>query len=71
MKIQSLEVNMENFLSRESKMKHLIRSLEQEKASHQKTIERMRSSLPADATADVELTHIKPNGKLQYLCVIY
>ncbi|XP_012689477.2 TBC1 domain family member 4 isoform X2 [Clupea harengus] len=62
-KIQSLEVNMENFLSRESKMKHLIRSLEQEKASHQKTIERMRSSLPADATADVELTHIKPNGK--------
>ncbi|XP_062390197.1 TBC1 domain family member 4 isoform X3 [Sardina pilchardus] len=62
-KIQSLEVSMENFLSRESKMKHLIRSLEQEKASYQKTIERMRSTLPADASADVELTSIKPNGK--------
>ncbi|KAL2081311.1 hypothetical protein ACEWY4_023164 [Coilia grayii] len=62
-KIQSLEVNVETFLSRESKMKHLIRSLEQEKVSYQKTIERMRSSLPGEGSADVELTHIKPNGK--------
>ncbi|XP_048094959.1 TBC1 domain family member 4 isoform X4 [Alosa alosa] len=68
-KIQSLEVNMENFLSRESKMKHLIRSLEQEKASYQKTIERMRSTLPADASGDVELTNIKPNGKAKAAAV--
>lgn len=56
---------MENFLSRESKMKHTIRSLEQEKASYQKTIERMRLCLPADTLADVEMTQIKmgPNGK--------
>ncbi|XP_076021770.1 TBC1 domain family member 4 isoform X2 [Genypterus blacodes] len=64
-KIQTLETNMENFLSRESKMKHAIRSLEQEKAAYQKTIERMRLCLPADTQADVEMTQIKtgPNGK--------
>ncbi|KAF7668148.1 hypothetical protein LDENG_00030320 [Lucifuga dentata] len=64
-KIQTLETNVENFLSRESKMKHMIRSLEQEKAVYQKTIERMRSCLPPDALADVEMTQIKtgPNGK--------
>ncbi|KAJ8404623.1 hypothetical protein AAFF_G00334860 [Aldrovandia affinis] len=58
-KIQSLEVNVESLLSQESKMKHVIRSLEQEKASHQKTIERMRGCLPSDALSDVELTQIK------------
>lgn len=67
MKIQSLEVNVENFESRESNLKHAIRSLEQEKASYQKTIERMRSSLPRDPSnaSLVELTHIthKSNGK--------
>lgn len=64
-KIQTLEASVENFLSRESKMKHMIRTLEQERAAHQKTIERMRSSLPPDAPADVEMTQIKtgPNGK--------
>ncbi|XP_010788939.1 TBC1 domain family member 4 isoform X2 [Notothenia coriiceps] len=64
-KIQTLETSVENFLSRESKMKHMIRSLEQERASHQKTIERMRSCLPPDALTDVEMTQIKtgPNGK--------
>uniref|UniRef100_A0A673KQM2 TBC1 domain family member 4 n=1 Tax=Sinocyclocheilus rhinocerous TaxID=307959 RepID=A0A673KQM2_9TELE len=65
LKIQTLEGSMESFLSRESKMKHLIRSLEQEKASNQKTIERMRSSLPSDAMAEVEMTQLKSstNGK--------
>ncbi|RXN03191.1 TBC1 domain family member 4-like isoform X2 [Labeo rohita] len=65
LKIQTLESSVESFLSRESKMKHLIRSLEQEKASYQKTIERMRSSLPSDAVADVEMTQLKSstNGK--------
>lgn len=58
-KIQSLESSVESFLARESKMKHLIRSLEQEKASYQKTIERMRSSLPQDAAAEVEMTQLK------------
>uniref|UniRef100_A0A8C5C8W6 TBC1 domain family, member 4 n=1 Tax=Gadus morhua TaxID=8049 RepID=A0A8C5C8W6_GADMO len=64
-KIQTLETNVESFLSRESKMKHSIRSLEQERTSYQKTAERMRSCLPADALADVEMTQIKmgPNGK--------
>ncbi|XP_029136755.2 TBC1 domain family member 4 isoform X1 [Labrus bergylta] len=64
-KIQTLETNVENFLSRESKMKHMIRTLEQERATYQKTIERMRSSLPHDTLTDVEMTQIKtgPNGK--------
>uniref|UniRef100_A0A674AKC1 TBC1 domain family member 4 n=1 Tax=Salmo trutta TaxID=8032 RepID=A0A674AKC1_SALTR len=67
-KIQSLEATVENFLSRESKMKHMIRSLEQERQSYQKTIERMRTCLPPDALADVEMTHMVkpaqgPNGK--------
>ncbi|XP_052462185.1 TBC1 domain family member 4 isoform X6 [Carassius gibelio] len=65
LKIQTLEGSVESFLSRESKMKHLIRSLEQEKASYQKTVERMRSSLPSDAMAEVEMTQLKSstNGK--------
>uniref|UniRef100_A0A3Q3IUR9 Rab-GAP TBC domain-containing protein n=1 Tax=Monopterus albus TaxID=43700 RepID=A0A3Q3IUR9_MONAL len=64
-KIQTLETSVENFLSRESNMKHMIRSLEQERASYQRTIERMRSCLPSDALTDVEMTQIKtgPNGK--------
>ncbi|KAK0139453.1 TBC1 domain family member 4 [Merluccius polli] len=64
-KIQTLEMNVEGFLSRESKMKHAIRSLEQERTSYQKSVERMRSCLPSDALADVEMTQIKmgPNGK--------
>ncbi|XP_057191786.1 TBC1 domain family member 4 isoform X2 [Triplophysa rosa] len=64
-KIQTLETSMESFLSRESKMKHLIRSLEQEKASYQKIIERMRNNLPPEAMADVEMTQLKSstNGK--------
>lgn len=46
-------------------MKHMIRSLEQERAAYQKTIECMRSCLPPDALTDVEMTQIKtgPNGK--------
>lgn len=70
LKIQTLESSVESFLSRESKMKHLIRSLEQEKATYQKTIERMRSSLPSDAVADVEMTQLKSsnNGKAKAAC---
>ncbi|TRY88176.1 hypothetical protein DNTS_026878 [Danionella cerebrum] len=65
LKIQTLESSVESFLSRESKMKHLIRSLEQEKASYQKTIERMRSTLPSDDLSEVEMMQIKSssNGK--------
>ncbi|XP_061647614.1 TBC1 domain family member 4 isoform X4 [Phyllopteryx taeniolatus] len=58
-KIQTLESNVENFLSRESKMKHVIRTLEQEKAAQRKTVERMRACLPPDALGDVEMTHVK------------
>nr|XP_021334661.1 TBC1 domain family member 4 isoform X6 [Danio rerio]XP_021334662.1 TBC1 domain family member 4 isoform X6 [Danio rerio] len=70
LKIQTLESSVESFLSRESKMKHLIRSLEQEKASYQKTIERMRNSLPSDTTAEVEMTQLKSstNGKAKAAC---
>ncbi|XP_039511429.1 TBC1 domain family member 4 isoform X4 [Pimephales promelas] len=70
LKIQTLESSVESFLSRESKMKHLIRSLEQEKASYQKTIERMRSSLPSEAIAEVEMTQLKSsnNGKAKAAC---
>ncbi|XP_061917792.1 TBC1 domain family member 4 isoform X4 [Entelurus aequoreus] len=64
-KIQTLETNVDNFLSRESKMKHVMRSLEQERASQQRSIERMRSCLPPDTLTHVEMTHIRagPNGK--------
>nr|XP_043868845.1 TBC1 domain family member 4 isoform X4 [Solea senegalensis] len=64
-KIQTLETSVESLLSRESKMKHMIRTLEQERTGYQKTIERMRSCLPPDTLTDVEMTHIKtgPNGK--------
>uniref|UniRef100_A0AAX7T7U5 TBC1 domain family member 4 n=1 Tax=Astatotilapia calliptera TaxID=8154 RepID=A0AAX7T7U5_ASTCA len=54
-KIQTLETSMENFLSRESKMKHMIRSLEQERAAYQRTIERMRSSQRSDTETEFTL----------------
>lgn len=59
---------MENFLSRKSKMKHMIRSQEQERQSYQKTIEHMCSCLAPDALANVEMTLMVkpaqgPNGK--------
>ena len=46
-------------------LKHVIRSMEQEKASYHKTIDRMKSCLPPDALGDVEMTSIKPgaNGR--------
>uniref|UniRef100_A0A8C9WIT0 TBC1 domain family member 4 n=1 Tax=Scleropages formosus TaxID=113540 RepID=A0A8C9WIT0_SCLFO len=61
-KVQSLEANVENFLSRETKMKHAIRSLEQEKASYQRTLERLRGCLPPGALLDVELAEIRPGS---------
>ncbi|XP_066541947.1 TBC1 domain family member 4 isoform X3 [Hoplias malabaricus] len=61
-KIQSLENSVESFLARECQMKHLIRALEQEKSSYQKTIERMRSTLPQDTAADVEMTQLKSSN---------
>ncbi|XP_051564440.1 TBC1 domain family member 4 isoform X2 [Myxocyprinus asiaticus] len=61
LKIQTLENSVESFLSHERRMKHLIRSLEQEKASYQKTIECMRSSLPLEVMADVEMIQLKSN----------
>ncbi|XP_036915238.1 TBC1 domain family member 4 isoform X1 [Sturnira hondurensis] len=54
-KIQTLESNLENLLTRETKMKSLIRTLEQEKMAYQKTVEQIRKLLPADALADCEL----------------
>ncbi|MGH0124818.1 UNVERIFIED_CONTAM: hypothetical protein FKN15_020053 [Acipenser sinensis] len=64
-KIQNLEVTLENIVTRESKMKRLIRSLEQEKITNQKTIERMQNLWPPEALSDVELTELNcgPNSK--------
>lgn len=66
-KIQNLESNVESILSRETKMRNLLRSLEQEKAAYQKTIEMMKKYLPDDALADCELLmkdiNCSPNNK--------
>ncbi|KAF6085004.1 TBC1 domain family member 4 [Phyllostomus discolor] len=68
-KIQTLESSLENLLTRETKMKSLIRTLEQEKMAYQKAVEQIRKLLPADALADCEsllreMTCI-PNNKAQ------
>uniref|UniRef100_A0A7M4G3G1 TBC1 domain family member 4 n=1 Tax=Crocodylus porosus TaxID=8502 RepID=A0A7M4G3G1_CROPO len=54
-KIQSLESNLENILTRENKMKSLIQSLEQEKIAYQNTLEQITKYLPAEALSDCEL----------------
>ncbi|XP_027249802.1 TBC1 domain family member 4 isoform X3 [Cricetulus griseus] len=53
-KIQALESNLETLLTRETKMKALIRTLEQDKMAYQKTVEQIRKLLPADALANCE-----------------
>ncbi|XP_029792462.1 TBC1 domain family member 4 isoform X2 [Suricata suricatta] len=53
-KIQTLESNLENLLTRETKMKSLIRTLEQEKMAYQKTVEQIRKLLPTDALANCD-----------------
>ncbi|XP_054442409.1 TBC1 domain family member 4 isoform X2 [Pteronotus mesoamericanus] len=66
-KIQALESNLENLLTRETKMKSLIRTLEQEKMAYQKTVEHIRKLLPADVVADCESLlremNCNPNNK--------
>ncbi|XP_004423137.1 PREDICTED: TBC1 domain family member 4 [Ceratotherium simum simum] len=66
-KIQTLESNLENLLTRETKMKSLIRTLEQEKMAYQKTVEQIRKLLPADALANCESLlrdlNCNPNNK--------
>lgn len=54
-KIQALESNLETLLTRETKMKALIRTLEQDKMAYQKTVEQIRKLLPADALANCDL----------------
>ncbi|XP_041054884.1 TBC1 domain family member 4 isoform X2 [Carcharodon carcharias] len=61
-KIQNLEASIESILSRENKMKLLIRTMEQEKQTHLKTIEHMRKYLPPDALSDGELLPRKNSG---------
>ncbi|XP_066093976.1 TBC1 domain family member 4 isoform X5 [Saccopteryx bilineata] len=61
-KIQTLESNLENLLTRETKMKSLIRTLEQEKMAYQKTVEQIRKLLPADALANCEALLSDLNG---------
>ncbi|XP_060047507.1 TBC1 domain family member 4 isoform X3 [Erinaceus europaeus] len=66
-KIQNLESSVENLLTRETKMKSLIRTLEQEKMAYQKTVEQIRKLLPADALVNCELLlkdlNCNPNNK--------
>ncbi|KAM4859700.1 TBC1 domain family member 4 isoform 1-T1 [Thomomys bottae] len=66
-KIQALESNLENLLTRETKMKTLIRTLEQEKMAYQKTVEQIRKLVPADILANCELLlrdlNCNPNNK--------
>ncbi|XP_069495371.1 TBC1 domain family member 4 isoform X2 [Ambystoma mexicanum] len=66
-KIQNLESNIESILSRETKMRNLLRSLEQDKSAYQKTVEQMKKYVPADALADCELLlreiNCSPNNK--------
>ncbi|XP_069746657.1 TBC1 domain family member 4 isoform X2 [Narcine bancroftii] len=61
-KIQNLESSIENILSRENKMKLLIRSMEQEKQAHLKTIEHLRKYLPPDMLSDGEHQPRKNSG---------
>ncbi|XP_048348972.1 TBC1 domain family member 4 isoform X4 [Sphaerodactylus townsendi] len=53
-KLQSVESNLEDVLARESKMKSLILSLEQEKTLYRKTIEKICHHLPAEALSACE-----------------
>ncbi|XP_018421572.1 PREDICTED: TBC1 domain family member 4 isoform X5 [Nanorana parkeri] len=66
-KIQNLETNVETILSRESKMRNLIRSLEQEKLAYQRAVEQMRKYVPAHVLTDCELLlkdlNCSPNNK--------
>ncbi|KAM8976428.1 TBC1 domain family member 4 isoform 2-T2 [Pelodytes ibericus] len=66
-KIHSLESSVENSVSRENKMRNLIRSLEQEKAAYQKIVEQMRKYVPCNVLTDCELllkdVNCSPNNK--------
>lgn len=66
-KIQSLEANVENIVSRENKTRNLIRSLEQDKSAYQMMVERMRKYVPAHILTDCELllkdVSCSPNNK--------
>ncbi|XP_072266724.1 TBC1 domain family member 4 isoform X4 [Pyxicephalus adspersus] len=66
-KIQNLETNVETILSRESKMRHLIRSLEQEKSAYQRAMEQMKKYMPVHVLTDCELLlkdlNCSPNNK--------
>ncbi|KAM9247863.1 TBC1 domain family member 4 isoform 2-T2 [Leptosomus discolor] len=68
-KIQSLESSLETILTRESKMKTVIQSLEQEKITYQKTLEQIVKYLPAEALSDCELllkeVNYNPNNKIK------
>ncbi|KAM5180104.1 TBC1 domain family member 4 isoform 2-T3 [Mantella aurantiaca] len=66
-KIQNLETNVEAILSRESKMRHLIRSLEQERSAYQRAVEQMRKYVPTHVLTDCDLLlkdlNCSPNNK--------
>ncbi|KAM3935611.1 TBC1 domain family member 4 isoform 2-T2 [Leptodactylus fuscus] len=66
-KIQSLEANLENIVSKENKTRNIIRSLEQEKSAYQKMVEQMRKYVPANVLTDCELllkdVSCSPNNK--------
>lgn len=66
-KAQTLEANVEKFVAQESKMQQIVRTLEQEKAFYQRSVERLRSRLAPGTVLDVELIAMSsgPNGQLK------
>ncbi|XP_063809009.1 TBC1 domain family member 4 isoform X3 [Pseudophryne corroboree] len=66
-RIQSLEANTEITVSRENKMRNVIRSLEQENSAYQKVVEQMKKYVPANVLTDCELSlkdfSCSPNNK--------
>ncbi|XP_023684768.2 TBC1 domain family member 4-like isoform X1 [Paramormyrops kingsleyae] len=66
-KAQTLEANVEKFVAQESKMQQIVRTLEQEKAFYQRSVERLRSRLAPGTVLDVEPIAMSsgPNGQLK------
>eukprot|EP00079_Xenopus_tropicalis_P008672 XP_002931984.2 PREDICTED: TBC1 domain family member 4 isoform X2 [Xenopus tropicalis] len=66
-KIQSLESNVENILSRENKLRNVVRSMEEERSAYQNVFELMKKYVPTNVLTDCELllknTTCSPNNR--------
>ncbi|OCT92656.1 TBC1 domain family member 4 isoform X2 [Xenopus laevis] len=54
-KTQSLESNVENILSRENKLRNLVRSMEEERAAYQNVFELMKKYVPTNVLTDCDV----------------